>query len=157
MASPIGWRAAFPIIAIPRKSANQWLVSYQYAPASVILNIDDPCDVAHAHQQLSLFYAQSDERCFLPIHIYATERSLPAAVVLLSGKTPGGAEVRAHLCRLPSSPSEGVRSSAILNIGSQPRIGVVAVLITCRDHQQTKPDAARYEHCLKRREARVCS
>ena len=28
------------------------------------------CDVVHGHQQLSLFNAHYDERCFLPIHIY---------------------------------------------------------------------------------------
>jgi hypothetical protein len=58
------------------------------------------CDVAHGHQQLSLFNAHYDERCFLPIHVYDTERSRPVAVVLRPGKTPGGVEVRAHLRRL---------------------------------------------------------
>ena len=52
------------------------------------------------HQQLSLFNAHYDERCFLPIHVYDTERSRPVAVVLRSGKTPSGVEVRAHLRRL---------------------------------------------------------
>jgi hypothetical protein len=41
-----------------------------------------------------------DERCFLPIHVYDTEKSRPVAVVLRPGKTPGGVEVRAHLRRL---------------------------------------------------------
>jgi DNA polymerase III epsilon subunit-like protein len=40
------------------------------------------------------------ERCFLPIHVYDTERSRPVAVVLRPGKTPSGVEVRAHLRRL---------------------------------------------------------
>ena len=52
------------------------------------------------HQQLSLFNAHYDERCFLPIHVYDTERSRPVAVVLRPGKTPSGVEVRAHLRRL---------------------------------------------------------
>ena len=51
-------------------------------------------------QQLSLFNAHYDERCFLPIHIYDTEKSRPVAVVLRPGKTPGGVEVRGHLRRL---------------------------------------------------------
>ena len=76
------------------------MASYERAPASVILDIDDTCDVAHGHQQLSLFNAHYDERCFLPIHVYDTERSRPVAVVLRPGKTPGGVEVRAHLRRL---------------------------------------------------------
>ena len=44
---------------------DQWMASYERAPASVILDIDDTCDVAHGHQQLSLFNAHYDERCFL--------------------------------------------------------------------------------------------
>ena len=70
------------------------------AAVSVTLDIDDTCDVAHGHQQLSLFNAHYDERCFLPIHVYDTEKSRPVAVVLRPGKTPSGVEVRAHLRRL---------------------------------------------------------
>jgi len=61
---------------------DQWMASYEREPASVILDIDDTCDVAHGHQQLSLFNAHYDERCFLPIHVYDTERSRPVAFVL---------------------------------------------------------------------------
>ena len=35
------------------------------------------CDVVHGHQQLSLFNAHYDERCFLPIHVYDTATSTP--------------------------------------------------------------------------------
>ena len=79
---------------------DQWMASYEREPASVILDIDDTCDIVHGHQQLSLFNAHYDERCFLPIHVYDTERSRPVAVVLRPGKTPSGVEVRAHLRRL---------------------------------------------------------
>jgi hypothetical protein len=79
---------------------DQWMVSYEREPASVTLDIDDTCDVVHGHQQLSLFNAHYDERCFLPIHIYDTERSRPVAVILRRGKTPSGVEVRVHLRRL---------------------------------------------------------
>lgn len=79
---------------------DQWIASYENEPAAVVLDIDDTCDVVHGHQQLSLFNAHYDERCFLPIHVYDTERSRPVAVVLRPGKTPGGVEVRAHLRRL---------------------------------------------------------
>jgi len=79
---------------------DQWMASYEREPASLILDIDDTCDVVHGHQQLSLFNAHYDERCFLPIHVYDTERSRPVAVVLRPGKTPSGIEVRAHLRRL---------------------------------------------------------
>ena len=46
-----------------------WLSSYAVPPESVTLDIDDTLDVVHGHQQLSLFNAHYDERCFLPIHI----------------------------------------------------------------------------------------
>jgi Transposase DDE domain group 1 len=76
------------------------MVSYEREPASITLDIDDTCDVVHGHQQLSLFNAHNDERCFLPIHIYDTERSRPVAIILRAGKMPSGVEVRAHLRRL---------------------------------------------------------
>ena len=79
---------------------DQWMASYESEPVSVILDIDDTCDVVHGHQQLSLFNAHYDERCFLPIHVYDTEHSRPVALVLRPGKTPSGVEVRAHLRRL---------------------------------------------------------
>jgi Transposase DDE domain group 1 len=56
--------------------------------------------VVHGHQQLSLFNAHYDERCFLPIHVYDSATGRPVAIVLRPGKTPSGLEVRAHLRRL---------------------------------------------------------
>jgi hypothetical protein len=79
---------------------DQWMASYATAPDGVVLDIDDTCDVAHGHQQLSLFNAHYDERCFLPIHVYDSATGRPVAVVLRPGKTPSGIEVRAHLRRL---------------------------------------------------------
>ncbi len=77
-----------------------WMDSYARAPGAITLDIDDTVDVVHGRQQLSLFNAYYDEHCFLPIHIYETERSRPVAVILRPGKTPSGIEVRAHLRRL---------------------------------------------------------
>jgi len=68
--------------------------------AAVTLDIDDTLDVVHGHQQLSLFNAHYDERCFLPIHIYDIARSRPVAILLRPGKTPSGIEIRSHLRRL---------------------------------------------------------
>ena len=44
-------------------------------------------------QQLSLFHAHHDSRCFLPIHIYEAVIGKPVAIILRPGKTPDGAEV----------------------------------------------------------------
>jgi hypothetical protein len=74
--------------------------SYPRPPAAVTLDIDDTVDVVHGHQQLALFNAYYDERCFLPIHVYETATSRPVALLLRPGKTPSGDEVRRHLRRL---------------------------------------------------------
>ena len=58
-------------------------------------DIDDTLDRVHGHQQLSLFNAHYDERCFLPIHVYEAASGKPVAVILRAGKTPSGEEVRA--------------------------------------------------------------
>ena len=77
-----------------------YCASYAQPPATVTLDIDDTLDVVHGHQQLSLFNAHHDERCFLPIHVYDTATGRPVAVILRSGKTPSGREVAGHLRRL---------------------------------------------------------
>src|SRR5947208_2277139 len=43
-----------------------YCASYETPPAAVTLDIDDTLDVVHGHQQLALFNAHYDERCFLP-------------------------------------------------------------------------------------------
>src|SRR6516225_4160181 len=77
-----------------------YCASYRRPPAAITLDIDDTVDVVHGHQQLSLFNAHYDERCFLPIHVYDTAAARPVAVLLRPGKTPSGKEVRGHLRRL---------------------------------------------------------
>jgi hypothetical protein len=77
-----------------------YCASYPAPPEAVTLDIDDTVDVVHGHQQLSLFNAHYDERCFLPIHVYDTATSRPVAVLLRPGKTPSGIEIRGHLRRL---------------------------------------------------------
>jgi hypothetical protein len=51
----------------------------------------------HGNQQLSLFNAHYNERCFLPIHVYDIDRSRPVAVVCDPGKRRPAC---AHLRRL---------------------------------------------------------
>lgn len=71
--------------------------SFRRPPKSIVLDIDDTCDRVHGHQQLSLFNAHYDERCFLPIHIYEAHSGKPVAMILRAGKTPSGVEVRCVL------------------------------------------------------------
>ena len=55
-----------------------WCKSHRRAPKAITLDIDDTADTVHGHQQLSLFNAHYDERCFLPIHVYDAIRPLRA-------------------------------------------------------------------------------
>lgn len=88
------------VIGLGTVLVDLWLQSYKAPPASVTLDIDDTLDVVHGHQQLSLFNAHYDERCFLPIHIYDTATGRPVAMILRPGKTPAGREIRGHIRRL---------------------------------------------------------
>ena len=74
---------------------DQFCASWARPPAAITLDIDDTLDRVHGRQQLSLFNAYHDERCFLPIHIYEGGSGKPVAFILREGKTPGGSEVRA--------------------------------------------------------------
>jgi Transposase DDE domain group 1 len=67
--------------------------SFAEVPRRIVLDIDDTEDRVHGQQQLSLFHAHYDSRCFLPIHIYEATTGKPVAVILRPGKTPDGAEV----------------------------------------------------------------
>ena len=77
-----------------------WCRGYARPPRAITLYIDDTVDVVHGHQQLSLFNAHYDERCFLPIHVYDADSGHCVATILRPGKTPDGKEVRGHLRRL---------------------------------------------------------
>ncbi len=88
------------IIRMMRAMIGLYCASYAVPPEAVTLDIDDTVDVVHGYQQLSLFNAHYNERCFLPIHIYDTATARPVAVLLRPGKTPSGKEVRRHLRRL---------------------------------------------------------
>jgi hypothetical protein len=72
--------------------------SYDRPPAVVTFDIDDTCDVVHGNQQLALFHAHYDERCFLPIHVYDAANARPVVVLLRPGKTPSGEEIRGPMC-----------------------------------------------------------
>lgn len=67
--------------------------SFATVPRRLVLDIDDTEDRVHGAQQLSLFHAHYDGRCFLPMHIYEAATGKPVAVILRTGKTPDGAEV----------------------------------------------------------------
>jgi len=67
--------------------------SFEQVPRRIVLDIDDTEDRVHGGQQLALFNAYYDSRCFQPIHIYEATTGKPVAIILRPGKTPDGAEV----------------------------------------------------------------
>jgi hypothetical protein len=77
-----------------------WCRGYRTPPAQVILDIDDTADVVHGHQQMALFNAFHDERCFLPVHVYDAATGHCLLAQLRPGKTPNGKEVAGHIRRL---------------------------------------------------------
>src|SRR6202171_2918438 len=78
--------------------------SFEQVPRRIVLDIDDTEDRVHGEQQLALFNAYYDSRCFQPIHIYEATTGKPVAIILRPGKTPDGAEVpllrRPVICRI---------------------------------------------------------
>jgi hypothetical protein len=88
------------LIRMARSMVDLWCQSHRKPPKAITLDIDDTADTVHGHQQLSLFNAHYDERCFLPIHVYDAHTGHCVVTILRPGKTPNGKEVRAHLRRL---------------------------------------------------------
>jgi hypothetical protein len=88
------------VVRLSYAMVDIYCASYPRPPRAVTLDIDDTVDVVHGHQQLALFNAHYDERCFQPIHVYDTATARPVAMLLRPGKTPSGSEIRAHLRRL---------------------------------------------------------
>ena len=97
------WENAPDLRALIRLSyamVDLWCASYRHPPKAITLDIDDTADTVHGHQQLSLFNAHYDERCFLPIHVYDAATGHCLLTLLRPGKTPDGKEMRARLRRL---------------------------------------------------------
>lgn len=88
------------LIRMTQAMVDLWCKSHPHPPNAITLDIDDTADTVHGNQQLSLFNAHYDERCFLPIHIYDADTGHCVVTILRPGKTPSGKEVRAHLRRL---------------------------------------------------------
>jgi hypothetical protein len=124
------------LIRLGRVLVDLSCTSYATPPTAVTLDIDDTCDVVHGQQQLSLFNAHHDERCFLPIHVYDTATSRPVAMILRPGKTPSGREVRGHLRRLVRAIRRHWPNTAI-TIRGDGHYGRPEVMDWCEDNHVT--------------------
>ena len=77
-------------IALKRMMAAMvelFCASFDDVPRRIVLDIDDTEDRVHGGQQLALFHAHYDSRCFLPIHVYEASSGKPVAVILRPGRT----------------------------------------------------------------------
>jgi hypothetical protein len=72
---------------------DQFCASFPRPPKAITLDVDDTVDEVHGGQQLGLWNAHYDCRCFLPIQVWHVESGKPVAILLREGKTPSGAEV----------------------------------------------------------------
>jgi hypothetical protein len=88
------------LIRLSHGMVDLWCRGHASAPKAILLDIDDTADTVHGHQQLSLFNAHYDERCFLPIHVYDAGTGHCMVTILRPGKTPDGKEIRGHIRRL---------------------------------------------------------
>jgi hypothetical protein len=88
------------LIRLMQTMVDLWCESHRHPPKAITLDIDDTADTVHGHQQLSLFNAHYDERCFMPVHVYDVDTGHCVLTILRPGKTPDGKEVRGHLRRL---------------------------------------------------------
>jgi hypothetical protein len=65
------------VVALERRALKRMMAemvelfcdSFQDVPHRIVLDIDDTEDRVHGRQQLWLFHAHYDSRCFLPIHV----------------------------------------------------------------------------------------
>ena len=91
------------LIRMSHGMVELWCKSHRVPPKFITLDVDDTADIVHGHQQMSLFNAHQDERCFAPIHIYDADTGHCVTTILRPGKNPSGKEVRGHLRRLTRS------------------------------------------------------
>ena len=106
-----GWRA---LARMGIGMIDAFCDSFSRPPARIVLDIDDTTDRAHGGQQLALFNAHADERCFQPIHIYEAATAKPVACILRPGKRPSGeeaAQVLRHVIRRIQVNSRGSSST----------------------------------------------
>jgi hypothetical protein len=113
-----------------------WCQSYPTPPTSIALDIDDTADIVHGHQQMSLFNAHQDERCFAPIHVDDAATGHCVTTILRPGKTPNGREVRGHLRRLTRSIRRHWPNTRILFRGDS-HYGRVEAMECCENNGVT--------------------
>jgi hypothetical protein len=76
------------------------VASYDRAPESLLLDIDDTADAVHGAQQQSLFNGYYDCYCYLPLHLYEGQSGKLITSILRPGRRPTGEEIVSILKRV---------------------------------------------------------
>ncbi len=79
---------------------DTFVASYDRAPQSLLLDIDDTADAVHGAQQESLFNGYYDCYCYLPLHIYEGQSGKLITSILRPGRRPTGQEIVSILKRV---------------------------------------------------------
>jgi Transposase DDE domain group 1 len=79
---------------------DSFVASYDRAPPSVLLDIDDTADEVHGAQQQSLFNGYYDCYCYLPLHLYEGQSGKLITSILRPGRRPTGQEIVSILKRV---------------------------------------------------------
>jgi hypothetical protein len=79
---------------------DTFVASYDRAPPSVLLDIDDTADEVHGAQQQSLFNGYYDCYCYLPLHVYEGQSGKLITSILRPGRRPTGQEFVSILKRV---------------------------------------------------------
>jgi hypothetical protein len=79
---------------------DTFAASYEQAPKSILLDIDDTADEIHGAQQQSLFNGYYDQYCYLPLHIYEGQSGKLITTILRPGRRPTGQEIVSILKRV---------------------------------------------------------
>jgi hypothetical protein len=79
---------------------DTFVASYDRAPTSLLLDIDDTADEVHGAQQQSLFNGYYDNYCYLPLHIYEGQSGKLITSILRPGRRPTGKEIVSILKRV---------------------------------------------------------
>lgn len=76
------------------------MASYDQAPQSLLLDIDDTADETHGTQQQVLFNGYYDSYCYLPLHLYEGQSGKLITTILRPGRRPTGQEIVSILKRV---------------------------------------------------------
>jgi hypothetical protein len=79
---------------------DTFVASYEQAPKSLLLDLDDTANEVHGAQQQSLFNGHYDQYCYLPLHLYEGQSGKLITSILRPGRRPSGEEIVSILKRV---------------------------------------------------------